>query len=51
MAIQRSLANKNLAVATMRLAPDLTEAEAIKRLVQTGEKSILVTIKEWKSDT
>jgi len=50
-AIQRSLASKNVAVTTVRLAPDLTEAEAIKRLTLMGQKSILVTINEWKSDT
>ena len=50
-AIQRSLARKNLVVTTIRLAPDLAEAEAIKRLSLTGQKSILVTIKEWKAVT
>jgi len=50
-AIQRSLASKNLAVTTIRLAPDLAEAEAIKRLSLAGQKSVLVTIKEWKADT
>jgi len=50
-AIQRALASKNWVVTTLRLAPDLAEAEAIKRLSLTGQRSILVTIKEWKADT
>jgi hypothetical protein len=50
-AIQRALTNKNFAVTTVRLAPNLTEAEAIKRLTLTAQKSIFVTIKEWKADT
>lgn len=50
-AIQRSLASKNVAVTTIRLAPDLSEVEAVERLTLTAQKSILVTIKEWKADT
>jgi hypothetical protein len=50
-AIERSLTSKNFAVTTVRLALNLTEAEAIKRLALTAQKSILVTIKEWKADT
>ena len=50
-AIERSLTRKNFAVTTVRLAPDLAEPEAIKRLTLTAQKSILVTIKEWKADT
>jgi len=49
--IKVSLANRGVRVTVISLPMGLSENEAVYKLVSTSQKSILVTIREWKPDT
>jgi hypothetical protein len=49
--IQMALRTKGVNASAVRLSPEMSEAEVIKRLVTAGDKSVLIILNEWKSDT
>ena len=49
--LQTTLSAKGVRVIAVSLPLGIDETEAIKRLATTGDKSVLIVLNEWKSDT
>jgi hypothetical protein len=50
-AVSRALSKKGVQVTEISIPLQMDQADVVKKLTQSGNKAVFISIKEWKSDT